>query len=394
MIPFLSLRRLAWSAALLLLPAANSGCGSGPLPGGDVTGPGGSGGAGGAGGSGGSGGAACGALDATEIASLSAPAGQGFGEAVIAASANEVAVAYTRWSESEDVAVEVQRFSLNGAALGAPVLLHGYHVCCGQLANGGFYGALSMATDGSRYMMCWAEAQQIGCAALPVGGGDASFSAIDPGQGQLVRSPHVVHGASGWRVFYSAESPVAVALDDQAKALGAPVSVPGTLAAATTSGFAVASTEGKGAFRLDSTLKTVSGPLPIDGPIDGIATLGDIVSVVGGSSETRIDPEDHLTPTLLADSNGFHRMAAAPRKVFVGVAWSSTLDPVIRFSAVDSVSHAGPIQRVGCAAGYVVPAIAATDDAFFVAAPSPEGAHEIFYNQVYPTLRVTRLSQP
>ena len=126
---------------------------------------------------------------------------------------------------------------------------------------------------------------------------------------------------------------------------------------------------------------------------EGIAALGDSVSVVGGRSETRIDAAGAATEVVLASADGSHHMAVAPRNGAVGVVWSS-IDEVVRFAAVSAASVPGPVRNVGCAAQVEVPAIAAVPDGFLVAAPRPEGGHDAFYNQVYPKIRITHVSQP
>ncbi len=132
---------------------------------------------------------------------------------------------------------------LDGGKL-ATLIVGNYEVSYGQLAAGGFYGGLTMATDGSRYMLCWSEAFQLGCAAIGVGSGDVSSSVFVIPNSQLVQSPHVAQGAAGWFVYsgFAASNNSAIALDNDAQAIGVPISVPATNAVATTNGFAVAST--------------------------------------------------------------------------------------------------------------------------------------------------------
>lgn len=136
---------------------------------------------------------------------------------------------YSRWIEqSRDILVYFQRFALDGAALGDPALLHTYNENAGQYAANGFYGRSTIATDGSRFVACWGEALQVGCAAVTAGSGEVSFHAIVPGNNDFAFAPNVTFGPSGFRVFYLGPQvvPTTVALDEQANPTGAPVTVP------------------------------------------------------------------------------------------------------------------------------------------------------------------------
>jgi hypothetical protein len=369
----------------LLLFVANLGCSGGSSP----TGSGGS----GAGGSGGDAGSTC--AVGGDLANLVAPAGEGFGEAVVVAAGSEAAVTVTRWQQSRDVTVELQRINVGGAVLGSPIPLHTYHVCCGQLAIGDFYGGVSMTTDGSRYLLCWGEAYQIGCATVPVGGGNASFSALLPtAPNVFITSPHVALGPSGWYVFYlDGSTALAQLLGDDAKPMGAPVAVPEGLVTGTTSGFAVVSRMGAGVSRLGPDLKTTAGPIPFAPTPSAIVALGDALSIVGEGSETRIDASNQSTQTVLADSTAPYAMAVAPRQGAVGVVWRSGND-ALRFRAVDAASHAGPVEDVGCVGYGIAPSISAVSDGFLVATPDPAGTFQIFYAPLSPTIRVAHVPQP
>ena len=392
---FLSRPRASLVPILFLLATGNSGCSGGADTGSHVAG---SGGAGGAGGSGTGGGpsAACEDLDATDFAELTAPAGKGFGEAALAATDTEVALVYTRWDiEERDVTVFLQRFALSGTPLGQPALLHTYDVCCGQLASGDFYGLPSVATDGKHFVACWGEAFELGCASVAAGTGAVSFHAVAPKTNSFSYSPHVTAGPAGFRVFYRDPEVDAatIALDEQANPIGDTVSVPAWIAAATPTGWAVASPGTVGVSFLDAFLQPLGQPIAPPDAVDGIVALGDAVVIAGGHTLSRIDPGGQVSSLPLAPEQGSRRMAAAQRKGDVGVVWSSS-DRVLRFSDVAAGIVAGPERNVGCAMSDVLPAVAAVPDGFLVAAPRPEGGQEAFYATAYPQLRITHVAVP
>lgn len=393
---FLSRPRAAIVPFLLLLATGNSGCSGGADTGSHVAGSGGAGGAGGSGGTGTGPSAACEDLDATDFAELTAPPGKGFGEAALAATDSEVALVYTRWDiEERDVTVFLQRFTIGGAPLGEPALLHTYNVCCGQLAVGDFYGLPSVATDGKRFVTCWGEAFQLGCASVAAGTGEVSFHAVAPKTNSFSFAPHVTAGPAGFRVFYSDPevSAATVALDEQANPIGDSVSVPAAIAVATPAGWAVASPGTVGVSFLDASLQPLGPAVAPPDAVDGIVALGDAVAVVGGHTVTLIDAGGQVSSVPVASEQGSHRMAAAQREGDVGVAWSSS-DEILRFSDVAAGIAAGPQRSVGCAMSAVTPAIAAVSDGFLVAAPRPEGGLEAFYKTVYPRIRVTHVAVP
>lgn len=320
---------------------------------------------------------------------------EGINEVAIAVSGDEAMLAYLSWNESRDVTVVAQRISLEGAALGPALALRTYNVCCGQLAAGDFYGRLSIAADANRYMLCWGEAFLIGCAAVLVGSGDVSTSNIEPPQTNgLMVLPRVVHGASGWRVFYDAlDDGLSVALNDDSTPNGEPVVVPALLAAATDSGFAAISQQDKLLYRLGPDLKP-DLPLPIAVAASSVTALGDTLSIVGSGTELRIDPSNAIVETPLFDSALNYRMAVAPMKDSVGVLWADYPDGILRFRAVDAAGQAGPVKSVGCDSSRMLPALAATDGAFLVAWLDPKGSSEGFYTRLHKTIRVTRVKVP
>jgi hypothetical protein len=398
--PFLSHPRSALVALLLLLAAGNSGCSGRVESGSNVAGSGGAGGSSATGGTGGStiASAPCDNADATDFAELTAPDGEGFYEAAIAATATEVGLVYSRWiEETRDILVYFQRFSLDGAALGDPVVLHTYNENAGQYAANGFYGRPTIATDGSRFVACWGEAYQVGCAAVTAGSGEASFHLIVPGNNVSAFAPNVTFGPSGFRVFYlgPAVTPTTVALDQQASPTGLTVTVPvaALMAVATDAGYVGGARGSVEAFRLGPDLQPVGDPIELPNVATGIAWLGDAVSVVGGFAETRIDAAGKAKSVILVTGDEPQGMAVAPWKGGAGVVWSS-MDRHLRLSVVSPSSEPGPILDVGCSEDQSVPSIAAVPDGLLVASPRPEGAHEIFYGKAYPRLRITHVKIP
>jgi hypothetical protein len=367
-------------------------------------------------GAGGAGGATCENLDGTEFANLTAPTGEGEGyrEAVIVATETEVALASLRHQASTrhyygQVIVEVQRFTLAGAPIGAPILVKTYEQT--RRPN----GELTMATDGREFMLCWGEGDQIRCAAIEVGLGKLSLSSGIVGGGNASPvEPHVVHGASGWTLFFGSYGACrAVALRDNATAKLPPVWVPASIAVATNSGFAVVAPilgdnpapDTSQVFRLGPNLKMLKHTIKVIGTARGIAAFGDTVSVVSDGNETRISPSNQLTvtpfagslgnqltPMLLADSFGNQPVAVAPRKGSLGLAWHST-NEVVAFTEIDPVSHFGATLRVGCAEFFSNVSIAATAEGFLVSTRSLTDRSSTMY-PLSRILRVRRIPRP
>jgi hypothetical protein len=353
-----------------------------------------------------------GASGATEIARLTAPTGEGFGEAVIAAAGNELLVAYTRVNQARDVHVEAQRFSREkasiGAPIGSPISLHTYNLYTGQMAplENGFHGNLSMATDGNRYVLCWGELSQRECAAIPVGAGEAVVASIVPASGDYVYVSRVVHGAAGWFAFTrsnltTGNKPVALELGEDASLsqvhqLQTPAVLGGVLATATASGFAVVSTYTSNSWltRLGPDLKPTGNSLDLGLVATGIAASGDVVSAVGETAVVRVDESDHLTTSPLGGQSLKRNVFAFKDGTF-GVTWTESDKTLL--APIDAANQVGAIEQVGQSPSgihFLTPRVAVSEDGVFFASPHPDGEFEIFYNQVFPTLRVTRLVQP
>lgn len=348
---------------------------------------------------------------ASELARLTAPEGEGFGEAVIAAAGSELLVAYTRLNEAREVQVEVQRFSRAkaslGAALGAPMLLHTYALTAGQLAylSGGFHGNLSLATDGDRYMLCWGEQWARGCAAIPVGEGPATVASVVLNEGELAHPSQVVHGSAGWFAFTTSSAPVGyapVALElgldaslQKIHPLELPLQVDRLLVTPTPSGFAVvAIAPGLKAYlvRFGPDLTPSGQPLALGTRITWLASSGEVVSAVGPEAVVTIDALDQVTTMPLGGQGLFRNIVASGNGAF-GVTWSS-LDQSL-FCTVDAAQQVSEIRQVGQSPkelSFLTPSAAFTDEGFFFASPHPDGQFEVFYNAVFPTLRVTHLA--
>ena len=94
------------------------------------------------------------------------------GQLAAASAGDEGAIVYTESDEADNNGVVrnlvvLQRLDAMGAASGPPVEL--------DIVESKGYGlpALTVATDGSRYLACWEREGSIVCAGVPVGEGSA-----------------------------------------------------------------------------------------------------------------------------------------------------------------------------------------------------------------------------
>jgi hypothetical protein len=323
----------------------------------------------------------------TEIFTLE-PTGEGFGEVVIAVAGDEAAIAYTEWIDDHNVAVRFLRIAFDGTPKGASILLRAYHVGSGQIANPDFYGALSMATDGSRYMLCWGDYPPVRCATVSLATGEVAQSEIASAPSGIHR-PHVAYGPSGWFLFHG--NATAIALGNDARPMGMSITVPATLAVGTASGYAVAGGETGQVYRLGPDLKTTAGPIELGGQtaprISAIAAMGDTLSVGGDASETRIDASNRVTKTPLG---AFSLTVVASGMDGVGVAGSSW-EGVAQYRYVDNGGNVVSAKNVGCAPRDRALSIAAAGNGFLIASLDPDSPRQVFYSQAYRGLRVVRV---
>jgi hypothetical protein len=391
---FLSRSRPALLAVALLAAAANSGCSGGVETDSHVTGAGGSPSTGGAGGGGVP--PACPLAGGTVFAEIEAPAGKSLEEIAIAATDTEVGVAYTQWNEAtHDVTVLFQRYSLDGHALGEPKPLHTFNECCGQLAAGDFYGRPTLAATNDAYAVCWSEAAQIGCSIVSTGGGEPSFLPIggaSPAFSDLYLTPTVAATPGGFRVFYDVND--GKAFSTALAALDVPVEVPGSMAVAIPGGFVTVSRDDSSVSILAPDLSpTAAGPM-LPGRPDAIAAFGNGASTVSGGVERRIDGGGNVTEIPITSVQENVTMAVTARGGGTVIAWVGAGSQTVGWRAVAAAGTPGPEASIGCALGFSRPSIAVIPGAVLIAAPLPEGAHEAFYAQVVPRLRITRVPAP
>lgn len=265
---------------------------------------------------------------------------------------HEAAVAYvealgTQQNGARNYAIELQRLTVKGATVGAPVVLEAT-----VERDSVDFPHVSIATDGARYLACWSlivdGAYQTTCAAVPVGGGAATRGLVVSGS-----SPSIAFRPSGWALVYESDMRVlAQRLSDDASALGDPVEVsasqktmPAPLVTATPSGFAVVDTPdpsdtGNVLRRLDPELHAVTSPVVVGTKWSygrAIAALGETVAVVmsspAGNTVAIVDSEgDVSTRTTNGDESYFVMDIAAGDRSF---ALFSTLSGELVYSAID-----------------------------------------------------------
>ncbi len=268
-------------------------------------------------------------------------------------------------------------------------MLNTYRVCCGQLADPRFYGGLSIATDGKGFMTCWGEGNKTRCASIPTNGGTIAQSTLLSGDG-IIQGPHVVPAPSGWVVFYGAHS--VLAIDASTHSIGFPnTMIPATLAAATTSGFAVGSPEKNTVQRLDRAFQPVGPAIDVAGRdpsaaarLTSIAATDDALSLLQGVVALRIDPQNQIVATPLDVSSIASLVATADGVAIAG----ATFENLVKFRRLDAASHVTVSRTVGCATDDSAPAIAKSGERFIVATLDPDGARSVFYAKAYRAIHV------
>ncbi len=377
---------MALGSLLLVLGIANSGCGGRLASDANGTGVGG----------GDSFAAACTNADAENFAELTAPSGDSFAEAALAVGDSEVGLAYTQWhDETHDVTVYLQRYGLDGTPLGAPASLHTYNEESALYAVGEFYGRPTIATDGTHFVACWGEGNQLGCGAVEPATAQPSFHAIVPDHVSPLYAPHLVFGPAGFRVFFQGTSlgGTSVALDAEANPSASGIDVAGSTATAIGFGFAVVSVYGGTVFFLGPDLGQVGVALQTPETVYGITSLDGDAIVVGGRTLRRVTVEGHFTTVDVTGDGHSHVLAVAARKGNAGVVWSAP-GSALRFKEIAAGAVPGAEKNVGCAALLTNPTIAAVPDGYLIAAARPEGEHEVFHARGYSKLRITHVAVP
>lgn len=230
-------------------------------------------------------------------------AGHFFAPAQAVWGGHEAAVAYVEALDPQpkngarNYAIMLQRLTVQGATLGAPVALE-----TTVERDSVDFPHVSIATDGARYIACWSLIvdgdYQTTCAAVPLGGGAATNGLVVGGS-----SPSIAFHPQGWAVVYESKKRLlAQRLNDDAIALGDPVEVsaaqtgmPKPLMTATPSGFAVfdgpaPSDNGNVLRRLDPELHAVTNPVAVGTKFSSgfaIAAVGETVAVFLNSPQGR-----------------------------------------------------------------------------------------------------------
>lgn len=196
----------------------------------------------------------------TITATLTPAPGRAFGTMAAASAGDEGAVVYTESDEEGGSShIVLQRLDAKGAVSGPPVELDTVGTT-----------ALTLATDGDRYLACWQRESAIACAGVPVGQGPAFPALTVDGA-----SPSLAYGAGTFALAYGVPEHVAVvrvASDGSAVGIRALFATgegtqPSAFIAAAESGFVLVDGDddpngNAHAHRLDSALA------PIDAPID------------------------------------------------------------------------------------------------------------------------------
>ena len=182
------------------------------------------------------------AYTTTTTATLTPAPGRTFGRLAAASAGDQAAIAYTESDEADGGGVVrsrvlLQRLDAMGAADGPPVELATVE------SNDSGPPALTLATDGDRYLACWQRESSIACAGAPVGEGPA-FPALSVDGAW----PSLAYGSGTLALAYGAPGYVAVVrVASDGSAAGSPASFatgegtfPRAFLGATESGFALA----------------------------------------------------------------------------------------------------------------------------------------------------------
>jgi hypothetical protein len=124
-------------------------------------------------------------------ASWKAAPGNRFEDLAVASAGDEAAVFYAESQTADSAATSPQTF-LKLQRLDAHGLPRGEVVDLGVLVPYSL-SSMTIASDGTRYLACWADDAQLDCAMVPVGEGSATSVLQQPGT-----SPAVAYGAGRW----------------------------------------------------------------------------------------------------------------------------------------------------------------------------------------------------
>jgi hypothetical protein len=206
----------------------------------------------------------------TTTATLKPAPGRTFGQIAAASAGDEGAIAYTESDEEDSHGivrnhVVLQRLDATGAVWGPRVEL--------DTVESKGYGppALTVATDGGRYLACWQRESSIACAGVPVGQGPA-FPALSVNGAW----PSLAYGSGTFALAYGVPEHVAIVrVASNGSAVGSPASFatgegthPRAFLAATQSGFALVDGDDGGnsnvrVHRLDSDFAPIAPPIDL-----------------------------------------------------------------------------------------------------------------------------------
>jgi hypothetical protein len=310
-----------------------------------------------------------------------AATGDNFPQVAISWSGTEAALVYQEAPSCgpSTPTLSLQRLSGEGVRIGSPI----------ALASGGTTQVLTVASDASRHLACWDGAVSgatVACAAVPVGGGTVSMGLMVTG-----RHPSIAIGPHGYALAYEGDTDLVVqALDDEANAVGSPVTVTSLALSApslvaTTSGFAVLGSD-FALRRLGPTLAPVGGPVSVgtsfNGELAAIAAAGDLVGAVWGSAMSvtfaMVDATGKVVGPATVDDPSFMGtygvVSAAGGDGSFALAWSSISGQIGYRAAGGTGALLGtPVQAVGVDWDENPVAIAAVADGFLIATAAGEG---------------------
>jgi hypothetical protein len=183
-----------------------------------------------------------------------------------ASAGDEGAIAYAELEALDDggsftrTRIKLQRLDGMGATRGSAVDL-------GVVESDRLSG-LTLATDGKRYIACWADDAQIACARAPVGQGTAS-----PGQSMAGVSPSLAYSSGTWALAYGVPGSLAIVpLASDGIASGTPVLFesgedpyfnPLILLAATNPGFVLVGGDNVLVRPLDFAFSPIANPIDL-----------------------------------------------------------------------------------------------------------------------------------
>lgn len=210
-------------------------------------------------------------------ASWSAP-GAVFKAVAAASAGDEGAVAYVE-SSAAKARIKLQRLDSRGARRGDAIELG---VLGTELPSG-----LTIASDGSRYIICWSDDAQIACATAPAGEGSAS-----PWLARAGSTPALAYAEGTWALAHSLPGKLAlVKLTSDGALAGSPTLFddehdgtlrPTPLLAATHDGFVLVGGSRVHMHLLDHALEPIAAPMDLGKNawfFAGLATSGSRVAI-------------------------------------------------------------------------------------------------------------------